>query len=80
MARHAINALLTQPVTSVADDPTSWSNKQAMLYARRMGWNHKDRKMLLAKALELGLDVKPQTVPAALIRSIAATLQAHGGL
>lgn len=80
MARHSVNAAIPKPQAPPADDPQLWTNHAAMLYARKKGWNYRDRKALYAKALEMGLAVKPHTVPAALIRSIAANLQAHGGL
>lgn len=80
MARRSLNTLVSPPFAPAQDNPDLWSNKQAMLFARKKGWNHKDRKALFIKAVELGLEVSPFTVPASLIRSIAANLAAHGGL
>lgn len=68
------------PKSPPAPSPQRWSNKEAMLFARRQGWNHKDSKALRRIARDLGLSLPPETVNCAILRGIACVLHAGGGL
>jgi len=80
VAKHSLTAIIPAPPQPERENPALWSNKQAMLFARKQGWNHKDPKSLRNRAVALGLEVHPLAVSAGLIRSIAAVMQNQGGI
>ena len=69
---------LITPQAPTTDDPTLWSNRQCIAYARTKGLVYKDRLAIESYAKRLGLDTKPMAVAPALIKAIAAYEQARG--